>query len=164
VPETSDVVLTVPAMDGQYHVRTYPGVIDAWPDTADGLLVGEENWIAVLCGTQFGPVSLRIQRYDSRPSEVAVGWEMGVEWSLEAPDGVLSVHDIYSNNEPTLVTVPSGWLRIRVSVRGRLRAAETPEPVTVAIEEHLLEIWPAADGEDTAVVSGPDEYAALLLG
>lgn len=163
--DVSDVVLTIPAMDGQYHVRASPGVENDWPGSAEGLFVGEDNWVTVLCGTQFGPVHLTIRLLGGRPSAAdEANWEMSAEWSLESPDGELLVHDIYSSNAPTRVTVPRGWLRMRASVRGRMAASQASGPINEPMESHLLEIWPADDREDPVVVSGPDELASYLVG
>ncbi|WP_372672695.1 hypothetical protein [Amycolatopsis kentuckyensis] len=152
-------------MDGQYHVRTAPGVDNDWPGSADGLLVGEDIWLTVLCGTQFGPVGLTVRRYAGRPAqEPAAAWEMSAEWSLESPAGELLIRDIYSSNEPTSIDMPTGWLRIRVSVYGRLRASQVTGQISEPVERHLLEVWPAKEREEPRVTGGPDELAGYLIG
>ncbi|GAA4876391.1 hypothetical protein [Saccharopolyspora cebuensis] len=157
-----DVVLRVNAMDGQYHIRSSPGVGDMWPASRDGLFVGEDNWVAVLCGTFWGPVDLSVREHDAPLGEVDRDWDMAAEWSLDCPEGTFAIHDIYSNDPPHVVEVAAGWTRLRLSVRGRTRAREVPEPVTVPVEQHLLELWPAPAWHGPAVVHGPDGLAHHL--
>ncbi|MFJ1758674.1 hypothetical protein ACIOD2_00050 [Amycolatopsis sp. NPDC088138] len=163
--DVTDVVLTIPAMDGQYHVRTRPGVENDWPGSADGLLVGEDNWVTVLCGTQFGPVDLTVRRHPGRPAEaIAADWDMSAEWSLESARGELLIRDIYSSNDPTIIATPTGWLRLRISVRGRLAASQVQGQINEPVESHLLEAWPVDIREEPLVARGPDELAQYLVG
>jgi hypothetical protein len=167
VPDTSaDMVLTITARDGQYHVRSGPALDNMWPGTTDGLLVGEDTWIAVLCGTSWGPVALTVRRENSPPAEPDPIWEMVAEWSLECLTGQLILTDLYSDSEPVIIDVPSrsGWIRARVSVRNRLVAAGTPEPISEPIEQHLLQFWAAPDRLNPEVIGEPDSYARLYLG
>ncbi|GAA4661590.1 MULTISPECIES: hypothetical protein [Amycolatopsis] len=159
---SSEVVLTVPVRDGQYHLRSLPGIDNMWPGSEDGLFVGEDNWVAVLCGTRWGPVHLTIRRYERQPAEVDTTWEMAAEWSLDCSDGQLRIHDTYNSADPTDLEVPAGWSRIRLSVRGRMAASQAPEQLPEPIEHHLLEIWPVPDRLEPAVVHGPDNYAQFL--
>jgi uncharacterized protein YndB with AHSA1/START domain len=163
VPDTPvDVVLTIRAMDGQYHIRSSPGIDNMWPGTTDGLFVGEDNWIAVLCGTQWGPVTISIHGHNAYPTEVDHDWDMAGEWTLYCPTGRLTIQDTYSNDRPTAIDVPTGWVRLRLSVRDRSIAAQAPEPITEPIERHYLQYWPVSDREDPTVVHGPDDYAQGL--
>ncbi|PKW16850.1 hypothetical protein [Saccharopolyspora spinosa] len=100
-----DVALSVRSMDGQYHIRSLPGMNDAWPISHDGLFVGEDNWVAVLCGTQFGPIELRVRKHDTTPEEIDQGWDMSAEWSLDCAEGRLTIQDIYSSDPPKVVDV-----------------------------------------------------------
>ncbi|MFI0468291.1 hypothetical protein ACH347_29770 [Saccharopolyspora sp. 5N102] len=154
-----DVVLAVTVRDGQYHIRSLPGIDDMWPGSRDGLFVGEDNWVAVLCGTQWGPLELRVRRHDAPPGGVDRDWEMAAEWSLDCVEGALSIQSLYGSNPPHTIDVPPGWVRLRLSVRGRQRAQEATEPLDAAAENHFLELWPVPERYDPAVVLGPDSLA-----
>jgi hypothetical protein len=53
-------VLTVTAMNGQYLVEASQRRGTPWPDPADALTTGEDHWMAVLTGTQHGPVTITV--------------------------------------------------------------------------------------------------------
>lgn len=89
---------------------------------------------------------------------------MSAEWSLEPPTGELLIRDIYSNNEPTSINIPAGWLRLRVSVHGRLPASQVQGQISIPVERHLLEIWPEEKRADPRLIGGPDELAGYLIG
>ncbi|MFR9730986.1 hypothetical protein ACL03H_17310 [Saccharopolyspora sp. MS10] len=160
--ECDDVALTVSVMDGQYRIHSLSEMVEMWPGSQEGLFVGEDNWVAILCGTQWGPVDLRIRACGRPPGEVERGWDMVAEWSLDCSDGRLTIHDLYSSEPPEAIDVVPGWMRLRLSVRDRARASRTPEPLETAVEHHFLQLWPAPNRQDPSVVHGPDEHAQFL--
>lgn len=157
-----EVVLTVPVRDGQYHLRSAPGVENMWPGTRDGVFVGEDNWVAVLCGTNWGPLQLTVRQYPEPPATIEHGWDMTAERTLDCSDGYIGIHDTYNNVEVADLDVPEGWIRLRLSVRGRRAASEIPEQQQQPAEQHLLELWPVSHYLDPTTVQGPDDYARFL--
>jgi hypothetical protein len=160
----ADVVLTLTAREGQYHIHSSAGMDNPWSGTSDGLFVGEDTWVAILCGTQWGPVTASVRRHDARPAEIDSGWDMVAEWTLECPRGLLTIQALYSSEQVTAFDVPAGWVRLRVSVRNRYAASTTPEPIPEPIEHHHIQYWPVPDRQDPAVIHGPDDFASLYLG
>ncbi|QRP47934.1 hypothetical protein [Amycolatopsis sp. FDAARGOS 1241] len=157
-----EVVLTVPVRDGQYHLRSAPGVDNMWPGTQDGIFVGEDNWVAVLCGTDWGPVELTVRVLPEPPDSVDARWDMAAEWTLDGL-GHLQIHDTYNTATVADLDVPEGWIRLRLSARDRSLAAQAPEQPERPTEHHQLEIWPVSERLDPAVVLGPDDHARTLL-
>jgi hypothetical protein len=160
------LVLTICVQDGQYHIHTRAVAGEpAWPDTSNGLLIGEATWVAVLTGTQWGPVTFTMRPLDRRPTTIDPGWDMIAEWSLDTADGMLAIQATYGGG--TTVTTPGEWTRIRVSVRNRLAAARRNEAgeavLNEPVEEHLIQYWPTEHAEGPAVLAGPDDVATSLL-
>lgn len=133
-----------------------------WPGSQEGLFVGEDNWVAILCGTSWGPVDLFVRKHDAPPEAVDQSWDMAAEWSLDSAKGNMVIQNLYSTDPPHVVDVDPGWIRLRVSVRDRKRANAAPEPLSAALEQHLLELWPEPTRRDPTVVHGPDDYAQFL--
>ncbi|MEU3622500.1 hypothetical protein BS329_03895 [Amycolatopsis coloradensis] len=153
------VVLEFPVQDGQYHIRASPGIDNEWPDSQFGLFVGEDNWIAVLCGTQYGKVRLTIQALEQAPAEIDQSWDMAAEKTLDCPAGHLTVQDLYSSSGPQRFEVAPGWIRLRISARHRASALARPEFDPSPVEHHLIQAWPTASQLEPELVYGPDEFA-----
>ncbi len=79
-------MLVVHARDGQYHLRGSDGMDTMWPGTQDGLTVGEDNWPAVLCGTEFGQVEVTVHCLPGPPF-AEDGWETNLHPSRQLPGG-----------------------------------------------------------------------------
>lgn len=65
--------------DGQYYIEASGGRGGDWRDPQDGLTTGQANWVAVITGTQWGPVAVHLQSLSTAPASVEAGWEMVVE-------------------------------------------------------------------------------------
>jgi hypothetical protein len=66
--------------DGQYYIEASGGRGGDWLDPQDGLTTGQDNWVAVITGTQWGQNS----------SVVDTGWPFGtgsLYWLIEAAGG-----------------------------------------------------------------------------
>lgn len=156
------LVLTVYSRDGQYQLRGQPGEENPWSDPVYGLFVGGDNWVTILCGTEWGPVAVTVHVHRAAPDQVDRAWDMAAEWTLDCGDGQLDLRELYVADTPTRIMVPAGWVRLRVSVRGRHEAVSHSEPITEAIEQHLLEVWPVDDHLEPTELYGPDSMAPLL--
>lgn len=161
-----DVVLTIQIQDGQYHLHTGSSTGDpSWPDTPNGLLLGEETWLAVLTGTQWGPLVVTLQSLNARPVSIDPGWDMAAEWTLNTPDSEITLQTTYGG--ATTIATPEQWTRLRISVRNRRAAARRAElgeaVLTEPVEQHLIQYWPTTHVEDPAILVGPDEVATMLL-
>ncbi|MDT8913731.1 hypothetical protein [Amycolatopsis sp. PS_44_ISF1] len=117
--------------------------------------------MAVLCGTQFGPVEVTLRLHHQPPAVDTVRWDMSVERTLQSPAGELIVTSIYSGDPQTL-TVPAGHLRLRVSVRNRAGASTLTTPPDATVEHHHIDLWPVETDQPPQVVHGPDELAQHL--
>ena len=153
-----DTVLTVQAMNGQYRIEANPEQDDPWPDPVDALTTGEEGWIAVLTGTQHGPVSIRFQFLATAPEMVETDWEMVGERDLQCEDDVVRIRDLFSDAAPQIITVSPGIYRLRVHVSGRSAAAPFGI-VNEPIERHFIQMWTAQESSDPVVLVGPDDWA-----
>lgn len=160
----ADVVLAMPIMDGQYNVHTSSGTDLIWPGTNDGLFVGDDSWIAILCGTTWGLITLGLRYRKAPPAEAATEWEMVAEWSLNCVHGTLIFQALYSTELTKIVEVPPGWIRLRVMVRNRMAGAEAAEGNTDPVEEHRVEYWATEGHQEPAILRGPDAYGIRYLG
>jgi hypothetical protein len=172
VPQTinagDDVVLTVHAQDSQYHVNAAGLHDNPWPEPTASLFGGEDNWIAALTGTEYGPVTVRVQYLASAPPAVEVEhWDMiGERDLLQDPSGypptrwgrdVATIAEIYGDVVAVLA-MQAGRYRVRLHVRNRQEAHQRNDPTT-AIEQHLFQIWSAASAQPAQVLTDIDSYA-----
>jgi hypothetical protein len=153
-----DTVLTIQAMNGQYRIEADPEQDDAWPDPVDALTSGEDGWIAVLTGTQHGPVAIRFEFLPAAPDAVATDWDMVGERDLHCEDSVVRIKDLFSDAQPHVITVTPGIYRLRLHVSGRSAAASV-RIVTEPIERHFIQMWPVAESSDPVLLVGPDDWA-----
>ena len=155
------MVLVVAARDGQYHLRGSDGLDDMWPGTQAGLPVGEDNWLAILCGTEFGPVEVTVHCLSS-PPPAENGWEMIVERDLEVEDAIV-IRELYVQDQPSTVPATPGWNRLRISVRARYEAASTAALLESPVEQHLIQLWPVTTWTESQIIAGPDRYGQNYL-
>jgi hypothetical protein len=152
-----DTVLTVIAMNGQYRIEADPEQDEDWPTPVNALATGEDGWVAVLTGTQFGPVTVQVQILAAPPESYETGWEMVGERDLHCDEDVIRIRDLFSNIPPDTVTVRPGIYRLRIHVSSRAEAspfAVVEEP----IERHLVQMWAVPEPRDPVVLVGPDEW------
>lgn len=154
----------MPVQDGQYNIHTSSGTELIWPDTNDGLFVGDDSWVAILCGTDWGRVTLSLRHLDGPPRSPHAEWEMVAERSLDCANGTLTFQALYSNESSKAVQLPEGWVRLRVMVRNRMAAAEAHAENTAPVEEHRVEYWAVENYQEPTIVRGPDAYGARRLG
>lgn len=154
----------MPVQDGQYNIHTSSGTDLIWPGTNDGLFVGDDSWVAILCGTSWGRIRLSLRYLDSPPAEPPAEWDMVAEWSLDCSNGTLTFQALYSNELSKVMQVPESWARLRVMVRDRMAGAEAGEGNTTPVEEHRIEYWATENYQEPAIVRGPDAYGRRRLG
>lgn len=153
-----DAVLTVTAMNGQYRIDADPEQDDPWPETIDALTTGEDGWIAVLTGTQHGPVLIRFQLRMAAPESIDSGWQMVGERDLYCEADTVRIHDLFSNVPPHVIAVDPGIYRVRIHVFGRSDAASV-SIVEEPIERHFIQMWKVRTPGDPAILVGPDAWA-----
>jgi len=152
----------IQAEDGQYLIEGGPERIDVWPDSATGLTTGEAQWIAVLAGTQHGPVNVAAHLLDTQPPLITGQWDMVVERDLTVTVGVVLITNHYRIGKPITIAVESRLHRVRIHVRGRNEAIRhnfLKEP----LESHYIELWPAGEPKTEVILVGPDRAAAIIL-
>lgn len=168
-----DVVLTVNAEDGQYHINAAGVHVDPWPTPTAALFGGEDNWIAVLCGTEYGPITVRIQVLDAAPGITTDDqWDMIGERDLVQNPGdhqptrwgrdIVTITELYSD-AVAVMAMPAGRYRVRIHVRNRQEAHHRNDPFT-AFEEHYLIFWHADDSTAPRILTDLDEYGTVTVG
>ncbi|GAA0970866.1 hypothetical protein [Actinocorallia libanotica] len=86
----NDPVL-VTAQEGQYHIQDGPERLNPWPDPVEALTTGEDNWIAVITGTQWGPVTVHHRLLSKPPTALDPDWDMIAERDIVTSTGRLHV-------------------------------------------------------------------------
>jgi hypothetical protein len=76
------VVLAVQVRDGQYHLKPPHAQLRGWPASEHGLLTGDESWIAILVGQDWGTVTVEIDSRHTSPPDIPEDWEMATERSF----------------------------------------------------------------------------------
>jgi hypothetical protein len=137
--------------DGYYWVSAGdPGQEFVVPDPggANGLVGVSPGLAMVITGTQFGHVSIGVQAGESDPGLDTDRWDEVVEVSLvSGPGGQgLSVTSDGDASHGFLDLTPpgAGSYRVRVHARGRDIGADLDVVEDEPVEEHLVQIWPAA--------------------
>ncbi len=157
-PAPDPEVITIGVQDGQYVLESSPLRNNAWPDPSDGLTTGEENWLAVITGTQWGDVSVEVRVLMSPPATLDTEWEMVVERDLATKSGEIAIRDLYSVPPIHAVRLSPGLLRVRVHVRGR--SGTPPETSSASpAETHLIQMWPVKHESPATILAGPDSTA-----
>jgi len=163
---------TITATYGQYFLRSFDYVdVSAWSYTGSnglvaslippGVLANPGEVAVILTGTESGDVRVAVEILDESPTSIPMeDWSEIVEVSLEiSGDGAfVTTVDELDEDDP-LPDLPAGAIRLRVHARGRdeaYNAVEDPAPV----EEHLLQVWPAAPQPEN-VIKLTDAVGAL---
>jgi hypothetical protein len=137
-PDTQTV--TVTAEKAQYCLESSSHRANEWPTPHNSLATGEDNWTAVLTGTQRGPVTVQLAVLDNRPTVSQQGWDMIVERDIMSESGEISVKNITDPEPVHMLRLPVGRYRLRNSAAealakpskrissscGRPRAANSP--------------------------------------
>jgi hypothetical protein len=137
--------------EGQYEIGDWD------PDREFGLplpggasgLVGVSPGVAVVVtGTQFGNVSIGVQAGESDPGLDTGQWEEVVEVSVVGGPGGQGLCLTSGGDGPAeflrLTPPGAGSYRVRVHARGRDAGADLDVVEDEPVEEHLVQIWPAA--------------------
>ncbi|WP_157430709.1 hypothetical protein [Actinomadura macra] len=159
-PHQDPRTYVVPVQDGQYYIEASGGRGGDWLDPQDGLTTGQSNWVAIFTGTQWGPVTLRLQSLPERSTDLETGWEMIVERDIVTADGGLAVVSTYSAGSGGM-KLPPGRGRLRIHVRDRavaLRHSKLESP----LETHFIQVWPSSEPQAPAVLLGPDDVASQI--
>ncbi len=138
----------------QYTLLGVDGVPRSRPGV-NGLFHLVEGDVMVLTGTEDGPVRLTVEIHSEAPPLELDGWDDVVEVSQRSSversaTGEIAVAPLFDGpveGLPALRLPDGSSIRIRIHARGRDEAAKhwgVEEP----IEEHLLQIWPAPEGDD----------------
>jgi hypothetical protein len=146
------------------------------PDaTATGLVGLADGLVMVLTGTQFGTIACSVQPGDTDPGLDGAQWDEVIEFSLAVSPGSpglgISAMDGGPDELAVLTAAGPGSYRLRLHVRGRDAGAGLDVVTGAPVEEHLLQVWPAAVSgtiirkasdafgraiRDTAAEPGPD--------
>ena len=147
--------------DGQYYIEASGGRGGDWLDPQDGLTTGQDNWVAILTGTQWGPVTVHLQSLPTAPASVEAGWEMVVERDIVTKDGGLVVVSLYGGGGTGGLKLRPGRGRLRIHVRDRAVAVPYNK-LESPLETHLIQVWPSSEPQPPAVLLGPDEVAPQI--
>lgn len=142
-----------------------PGGTASFSGTPYGLIApGEGPAVQIKAGHDAGWIALQVARRDAEPAPDLEAWE-AVEQVVIQPAGELLIADLMGNvadHYPDLRGGhDSGYLAIRVSVRGRDKhgiPASPLNPRRTPLEDHLIETWPVA-GPAPHIVLKRDEFS-----
>jgi hypothetical protein len=133
------------------------------PGGASGLVGVAPGLAIVITGTQFGNVSVTVQAGESDPGLDTGRWEEVTEVSLAsgpAGQGLSVTSGGQGPQEFRHLTPPgTGAYRVRIHARGRDAGAAADVVSGRPVEEHLVQIWPAAPGPET-IRKTTDEHGA----
>jgi hypothetical protein len=163
--------------DGQYWISDNDlGREFALPDPGgDSGLVGVSPGLAiVITGTQFGNIEVTVQAGEKDPGLDTGPWDDVSEISLPSGPGAQGVSVTSGGQGPyelqSLTPPGAGSYRVRVHARGRDAGAARDVVNGRPVEEHLIQIWPAAPEPETIrkttdqVGAGYRDGAALTSG
>jgi hypothetical protein len=154
--------LTLAAADNQYQIQSDTHREDPWPDSPDGLLTGEDGWLAVITGAEWGPVEVVVEYRTAAPERLPDDYEMSAERDLYVDNGRIGIREIYAPRAAEVLDAGNGRYRVRVSVSGRWEAftAKSDSPA----ERHLVQIWRSEQPAEPATLTSPDRYARNYRG
>ncbi|MFI5614091.1 hypothetical protein [Amycolatopsis sp. NPDC051903] len=155
------MVLDLRSKEGQYHVDAGGAHEDDWPDPVAATTTGEDNWFAVICGTGWGPVTVRVQLLNQRPEtapSTADPWEMVVERDIVAGGPHMQLIEIMTPQPFHTIEAGPGRFRARIHTAHRAQAFQAGD-LSEPVEHHWLQFWPADAPAEPSVLKGPDTFA-----
>ena len=143
-----------------------PGGTDSIPGTPYGLVVpGEGPALAIRTGHEGCWISLQVERHDSEPAAELEEWQAVEQVTMKPAGEVRVIAGLIGKIEDHYPDFRGGhdarYLAIRVSVRGRDKPvipASPLHPRRVPLEDHLIEVWPAAEPAPRVVLKR-DEFS-----
>jgi hypothetical protein len=137
--------------EGQYEISGWEPdreFVPIDPGGASGLVGIAPGVAVVITGTQFGNVSIGVQAGESDPGLDTGPWDEVVEVSVVSGPGGHGLCLTSGGDGPDefgQMTPPgAGSYRVRVHARGRDIGADLDVVEDEPVEEHLVQIWPAA--------------------
>jgi hypothetical protein len=158
-PDTRELVVNV--SDGQYRIEdTAVELDDAWPETEDQLTTGEDRWMAVIAGVEWGPLSVVVDTGDESPAEDFSAWEAVAQRSIEVTGNVVHVLNTGGTVQHEIPLPRPGWYTVTVHARGRAtRLGKGHDPN--GAEEHLIRFRRADGPVPNRRLVGPDEFGTF---
>ncbi|MER5260364.1 hypothetical protein ACIGXX_17895 [Streptomyces sp. NPDC055243] len=121
------------------------GVIDDWPDGADGLVSAQHGRVDIKSGGHTHTAVFTIEVWDSPPEpDRTTSWEATGEAELDSVTGQLQFHTAGGpdENEIDLGIANRRW-RLRAHVVGQEEVTALAEQgVPEGVERFLLQFWP----------------------
>jgi hypothetical protein len=157
------VVLAIRCKDGQYHLDAGGDHDDPWPEPSYAATTGEDTWFAVICGTEWGEVSVRVQLV-REPSEVPDAqlvdkeWELITERDIDVEGQSISILELNTPQPFHQIKTGPGLFRVRLHMRNRQQAFEAGD-FSGPIERHWLLVWPTTTAAPVLLLRGPDTFA-----
>lgn len=145
--------------DGQYWISgnalddefSLPG-----PGGDNGLVGVVPGLAVVVTGTQFGNVTISVQAGESDPGLDTGPWDEVTEISLTGQGLGITSGGQGPDEFQNLTPPGTSGHRVRVHARGRDAGAAQDVVDGAPVEEHLIQIWPAAPAPDTIRKSTDD--------
>jgi hypothetical protein len=154
--------LTLAAADNQYQIQSDTHRENPWPDSPDGLLTGEDGWLAVVTGVEWGPVEVTVDYRTASPGTLPDDYEMSAERDLVVENGRIGIREIYAPRAAEVLDAENGRYRVRVSASGRWEAFTVTSDSPA--ERHLVQIWRSDHPAEPATLTPPDRHAQNYLG
>jgi hypothetical protein len=167
-PPVPVVTMRMHIAEGQYEIGDWDPdrefvLID--PGGASGLVGVAPGRAVVITGTQFGNVAIGVQAGESDPGLDTGPWDEVVEVSVVSGPGGQGLCVSSGGDGPEefgQMTPPgAGSYRVRVHARGRDTGAALDVVEDEPVEEHLVQIWPAAAAPEV-IHKAADEVGAGL--
>ncbi|MBA3488725.1 MAG: hypothetical protein H0T78_04130 [Longispora sp.] len=139
---------------------------DILPDAyeSNGLLALGSAGANVFTGTPDGPINITVEIHTSAPPLALDGWEDVVEvsqWTDSGNVGVVPPFTVADPTIPALEISPESWYRVRVHAQGRDAGNAHVTGPAEAVEEHLVQMWPAAQAPEQ-VHRMTSEYGLMM--
>jgi len=153
----------IEASDHSYLLAESDREVDVPEEIPNAMAAGGDGAVSIVTGTDMGPVDVAVQVLNSAPVVDVDAWDEVVEVSVTTAEELHLLAWDFSPPEddvPPLATTPGSY-RVRVHARGRDRAHAAGPVVEEALEQHLIQIWPAAVGAEQ-VLKASDEFGDLM--
>ncbi|WP_207222719.1 hypothetical protein [Herbihabitans rhizosphaerae] len=121
------------------------------------MTTGEDNWMAVLCGVEWGPIDVTLELHDVGPDELEAGWEIVSERSLYVTSTIVDWMSTDGQLFKAISLATPGWHRVRVHATGR-QSRKPKRHTDDGKEEHKIMIWPTSGPSGMQLLLGPDDY------